>query len=60
MIQSGGVIRDIRIFGNILSNIATKAMDIAKDLGELFPDKQIDKLHKENLTGPGINLLKKE
>ena len=60
MIQSGEVIRDIPIFGNILSNIATKAMDIARNLGKHFLDKQIDRFHKENVTASGRNLSKKE
>ena len=31
MIQLGGVIRDIPLFGNILSNVAIKGTDIARD-----------------------------
>ena len=36
MVQLGGVIRDVPIFGNILSNLATKGIDIARDLGKDF------------------------
>ena len=43
MIQSGGVILDISIFRNILSNITTKGIDLEKD----FLDKQIDKFNKK-------------
>ena len=45
MLQFGGVIRDILIFGNI-SNLATKGVDTARNLGKDFLDKKIDKFNK--------------
>ena len=62
MVQSGGVICDILIFGNILSNIAKKGTDIARNLGKYFLDKQIDKFKKEYITGnsSGITLTNNE
>ena len=50
MLQFGGVIRDILIFGNI-SNLATKGVDTARNLGKDFLDKKIDKFNKEYITG---------
>ena len=61
MIQSGGVvIRNIPIFGNILSSVAKKGTGIARILGKDFVDKQIDKFNKEYTTreGSGITLTK--
>ena len=46
MIQSGGVICDIPIFGSILLNIATKGIDLGQD----FLDKQIDKITQQIYT----------
>ena len=34
MIQSGGVIRDIPIFGNMLLSVAKRSTDIARNLGK--------------------------
>ena len=57
MIQSGGVvIYDIPIFGNILSNVPKNATDIARNLGDNFLDKQIDKFNKEYITGTGSGI----
>ena len=42
MIQSGGVICKIPIFGNILSNVAKKGTNIARDLEKDFLGKQIN------------------
>ena len=39
MIQSGGVICDIPIFGHISLRVAKKGTDIARDLGKDIPDK---------------------
>ena len=60
LVQSGGVICDILIFGNILSNIAKT--DIARNLGIYFLDKQTDKFKKEYITGncSGITLTNNE
>ena len=46
MMQSGGVICDIPIFGSILLNIATKGIDLGKN----FSDKQIDKITQQIYT----------
>ena len=53
MKQSGGVIRGIPIFGNILSNLATKGTNIHRDLGKNFLQKQIDKYNKGYITAKG-------
>ena len=50
MIQIGGVIRDIRIIGNILSNLAKNIMDIVNNSGNYFLDKQVDLFCKEYIT----------
>ena len=61
MIYSGGVvIPDIPIFGNILSNVAKKETDVARNLGKDFLDEQVDKFSKEYITGSGITLTKNE
>ena len=63
MIYSGGVvIPDIHIFGNILSNVAKKETDVARNLGKDFLNKQVDKFSKEYITskGSGIILTKNE
>ena len=36
IVQLGGVLRDIPIFGNILSSVAKEGTDIARDLGKKF------------------------
>ena len=57
MIQSGGVvIRDIPIFGNILSNVAKKETDVVTNLEKDFLDKQVDKFSKEYITGKGSGI----
>ena len=57
MIQlRGAVIRDIPIFGNILSSVAKKGTDIARNFGKDFLDKQIDKFNKEYITGKGSGI----
>ena len=60
--KPGGVICDRTIFGSILSNLAKKGTDIARDLREDFLDKQIYKYDKEYITeeGSGITLTKNE
>ena len=42
MLQSAAVIRDIPVFGNILSSVAKKGTDMAASVGKNFLDKQID------------------
>ena len=56
--QSRRVIREIPKFGNILSSVAKKVTDIARNLGKAFLDKQIDKFNKEYISGKdsGITL----
>ena len=52
MIQSGGLlIRDIPIFGSILSSAAKKGTDMTRNFGKYFLDKKIDKFNKEYITG---------
>ena len=58
--QLGGVLRGIPIFGNILSSLAKKATDIARNLAKNFIDKQIDRFNKEYITGSGITLTNNE
>ena len=60
MIQSGGVFRDIRIFGNILSSVAKKEIDIARSLRNNFLENQIDKSNKKFKIGSGIPLRDNE
>ena len=60
ILQLAGVLRDIPIFGNILSVAATKGTYIARNLGKYFLDKQIDRFSKEYITGPGIALTSNE
>ena len=50
MIQSGGVICDIPIFGNILSRVAKRGTHIARNLAKSFVDKQIHEFKKEYIT----------
>ena len=58
--QLGAVLRDIPIFRNILSKVAKNGTDLARDLGQMFLDNQIDRLNKEYLTGSGISLKNNE
>ena len=46
IVQLGGGLCDIVIFGNILSSLAKKGTDIARNLGKNFLNKQIDKFNK--------------
>ena len=46
IVQLGGVLRDIPIFGNILSSVAKKGTDIARNLGKKFLYKKIDSFNK--------------
>ena len=54
------VSNDTPIFENILSSVAKKRTDLARDLGKNFLDKQIDRLNKEYITGSGISLTNNE
>ena len=54
------VSNDTPIFENILSSVAKKRTDLARDLGKIFLDKQIDRLNKEYITGSGISLTNNE
>ena len=56
MIQSGGVIRDIPIFGSIFSNLVEKVTDIARDLEKDCLGKKIDEFDKEYITGEGSGI----
>ena len=56
IVESGGVLRGIPIFGNILSSVAKKGTDVARNLGKIFLDKQIDTINKEYIAGSGITL----
>ena len=58
--QLGAVLCDIPIFRNILSKVAKNGTDLARDLGQMFLDNQIDRLNKEYLTGSGISLKNNE
>ena len=61
IVQLGGVLRDIPIFGNILSSVAIKGTYIARNLEEKkFLHKQIDRLNKAYITGSGITLTNNE
>ena len=58
-VQLGGfVIRDIPIFGNVLSNTAKDGIDITKNYASNFVDKKIDMFNKKYITGKssGITL----
>ena len=60
MVQLGGVLPDIPIFGNILSSVTKRETDLARGFGKVFLDKQIDRFNKEYITGSGITLTKNE
>ena len=60
MIQSGGVFRDIPIFGNILSSVAKKEIDIARSFRNNFLENQIDKSNEKYKIGSGIPLRDNE
>ena len=62
-IQSGGgVIRNVPIFGNILSSVTKKGTVIARNLRKNFLDEQIDKFNKEFIKdiGSGITITNNE
>ena len=54
------VSNDTPIFENILSSVAKKRIDLARDLRKFFLDKQIGRLNKEYITGSGISLTNNE
>ena len=60
IVQLEGVLRDIPIFGNILSNKTKKGTDIARNFGKNYLDKQIDRFNKEYKTGSEITLRNDE
>ena len=60
IVQLEGVLRDIPIFGNILSNKTKKGTDIARNFGKNYLDKQIDRFNKEYKTGSWITLRNDE
>ena len=60
IVQLGGVLRDIPIYGNILSNKTKKGTDIARNFGKNYLDKQIDRFNKEYKTGSEITLRNDE
>ena len=60
IVQSGGVLHDIPVFGYISSGLAKKETDIARNLGKHFLDKQIDRFNKEYITGSVITLTNNE
>ena len=53
LIQSGAIICDTPIFGNILLSVAKKGTDIARNLRKHFLAKQIDTFNQEYITGKG-------
>ena len=60
IVRLEGVLCYIPIFGNILSSVAKKRTDIARNLGKKLLDKQIDRFNKEYITGSGITLTNYE
>ena len=46
IVQLGGVLPDVPTFGNILSSVSKKGVDIARNLGKHFLNKQIDRFNK--------------
>ena len=60
IVQLGGVLHSIPIFGNILSSVAKKETDITKNLGKKFLDKQIHRFNKNYITRSGITLRSNE
>ena len=60
IVELGGVLHGIPIFRNILSSVAKKGTYIAINLGNIFLDKQIDRLNKGYITGLGITLANNE
>ena len=60
IVQLGRVLRNIPIFGNILSSVVKKGVDLARASGKIFLDKQIDRFNKNYITGSGIALTNNE
>ena len=60
IVQLREIPRNIPSFINIRSSVATKGTDLARDLGKKIIDKQIDRFHKEHITGSGITLTYNE
>ena len=60
IVQLVGVLRNIPIFGNVLLSVAKKGTDIARNIGKIFLDKQIDRFNKEYITDSGITLTNNE
>ena len=60
IVQLGEIPCDIPSFINIRSSVATKGTDLARDLGKKIIGKQIDRFHKEHITGSGITLTYNE
>ena len=60
IVQSGVVLHDISIFGNILLSIAKKGTDVTRNSGKKFVDKQTDRFNKECITGSRITLTNNE
>ena len=56
IVQLRGILCDIPIFRNILSNIVKKGTDLARDVGKNVLDKQRDRFNKECMTSSGITL----
>ena len=55
-VQLGGVLLDIPIFGNILSKVAKKRTNIARNLGKKFLERQLGRFNKEYITGSEVTL----
>ena len=60
IVQLGGFLCAIPIFGNILSKVAKTGTDLARYLGKKFLDKQIDRFNKDHITGSGITPINNE
>ena len=58
MAKLGGVIHNITIFGNTLSDVGKKGTDIDRNVAKEFVDKKTDMFHKTYITGEssGITL----
>ena len=55
IVQSGGVLRNIHVFGNMLSSKAIKETDIVRNLEK---KRQKDRFNIKHITGSGITLKK--
>ena len=60
IVHLGGVQRDTPISGNILSSVAKREINLARDLGNIFLDRGIDTLNTEHITGSGTTLAGNE